>query len=123
MREEDDEYWGVYDSKTFIYMPNEEYKGAPPIIYSLELFADGRYKHYCTTTGSNLPDSGSWVFEDGILTLYDSVYLEKFDILHIYSTQLQYEDGVLTLLPGENDVGAFIICDDGTEYTFKGMPE
>ena len=125
MRADNDEFWGMYSGKVFVYSANEGDKNQAPTVHRLHLYTDGSYdnQHFFMNAGWRSTDKGNWVFEDGILTLYDSVYLQEFDAWHTYVTQLRYENGVLIFIKGNNDVASFSAEKDGVEYKYDSILE
>lgn len=121
----EDEFWGMYNGKVFLYQPYQGDKNQAPKSHRLLLYADGTYKTQLFTMNAGWISSGkgTWVFADGILTLSDSAYFEEFDAVHTYVTQLRYEDGVLIFMKGNNDIAGFIGEDDGIEYKYDSILE
>lgn len=115
-----DTQWGQYTGKVFMW--EDFYKDLSGKTlsrkYYLQLFADGTFKHLLG--GGHI--SGTWSFEDNILTLYNGMYYEELNYTYYYISYCRYENGVLTIMEGSSE----IMClegEVGTEYTFTEVIE
>lgn len=117
-----DEYWGEYGGKVFVF--EDDFDREAVLARYLKLYPDGTFFCRHSMLSADFGDMGTWTLEGNILTLYCTYSYYKGGVEKVveeHSSQLLYEDGVLTLTKGENDIRAMMQHEDSTKYIFKGV--